>query len=129
MPVGSGDTLLIVNGANFNGASEIRFNGVGRATSFSEETQIRTTVTAAELASLAVISVTVFNPAPAGGTSAAFTLSIVNPAPVTTLVDPTQIVVGSSAQVINVTGTDFLPSMFGLWNGTREPPTSSAQRN
>jgi N-acetylneuraminic acid mutarotase len=97
--------------------SEIRFNGVGRTTFFSEETLIRTTVTAAELTSLAVINVTVFNPAPAGGTSGSATFSIVNPLPVTTLVTPTQFVVGSTTQEINVMGTDFVPSSVGLWNG------------
>lgn len=70
---------LTVNGTNFVSNSVVRWNGADRATSFVNSGQVTATVTVADIAAASSTgSVTVFNPAPGGGTSNAATF-VVNP--------------------------------------------------
>ncbi len=73
---GSAGFNLTVNGSGFVTSSVVRWNGAERATTFLSATQIRATIAAADVASAANVSVTVFTPAPGGGTSAPLTFTI-----------------------------------------------------
>jgi len=60
---------LTVNGFGFVGGSTVRFDGSNRATVFSSSSQLTATITAQDVATAATHYITVFNPAPGGGTS------------------------------------------------------------
>jgi len=62
--------VLTVNGSNFLASSLVRWNGADRATTFVSSTQLRATIPASDVASPGSAAVTVFIPAPGGGTSA-----------------------------------------------------------
>jgi subtilisin len=74
---GSGAFTLTVNGTGFVSASEVRWSGLSRATTFVSSTQLRASIAGADVATPGTADVTVFTPAPGGGTSTplAFTIA------------------------------------------------------
>ena len=70
---------LIVTGTGFISGSVVRWNGASRATTFDSSTQLTASIPATDIATAGIAEVTVFNPTPGGGTSAAQTFTI-NPA-------------------------------------------------
>jgi hypothetical protein len=60
---------LTVNGSGFFTGSVARWNGVDLTTAFSSATQLMTVVPAGDIMAAGTAQVTVFNPAPGGGTS------------------------------------------------------------
>jgi len=62
--VGSGATslLLTVNGSNFVNGSTISYNGTSRTTTFVSSTQLTTTLTSADMATVGMYPVSVTNP-------------------------------------------------------------------
>ena len=67
---------LTVTGANFQSGASVQWNGSVRATTVVNSSQLTASITAADVASAGTVDITVVNPAPSGGTSAAFRLSI-----------------------------------------------------
>ncbi len=67
--VGKGPTPMQVLGSGFVRDSVVRWNGQNRATTYVSATELRAQITAADLSVSAKARVTVFNPAPGGGTS------------------------------------------------------------
>jgi hypothetical protein len=74
---------LTVNGSRFAAASTVRWNGSTRATTFVSTTKLLAAVTAADIATSGNAQVTVFTPAPGGGTSAAIPFEIKPPPTIT----------------------------------------------
>lgn len=72
---GPGFTLA-VTGSNFVPQSVVRWNGAERTTTFASSTQASVAILAADIASAGTAQVTVFNPAPGGGASAALAFTI-----------------------------------------------------
>ena len=75
---GQGFTLT-VNGTGFINTSEVRWNGTARPTTFGSSTQLQAVISAADIANAGTASVTVFTPAPGGGTSAPLVFQITSP--------------------------------------------------
>jgi hypothetical protein len=75
--VGDAEFTLTVNGTNFINVSVVRFNGSDRTTTFVNSSQLEATIPASDGMNPGNYSITVFNPAPAGGISNAQTLTIV----------------------------------------------------
>ena len=74
---GQGAFTLTVNGTNFvSGLSKVRWNGTDRTTTYVNSTQLTAAIIAADIATAGTASVTVFNPAPGGGTSNAQTFTV-----------------------------------------------------
>jgi len=73
---GSQAFTLTVNGSSFTNASVVRWNGSDRATTFLAATQLQAAIGAADMAAVGTAQVTVFTPAPGGGTSASLTFTI-----------------------------------------------------
>jgi hypothetical protein len=73
---GSADTPITVNGTGFSSASVVSSNGVALATTYKSATQVTATVPSAQLLYPGSVSITVTNPAPGGGTSAAWSIPI-----------------------------------------------------
>jgi C1A family cysteine protease len=67
---------LTVNGSNFVNGSTVQWNGNNRTTTFVNSTQLTTVISAADIATAGTASVTVFTPAPGGGTSNALSFTI-----------------------------------------------------
>jgi hypothetical protein len=74
--VGGPAFTLTVNGANFINGSVVRWNGADRTTTYLSGTQLTAAIAAADITSPSTANVTVFNPAPGGGTSNAMPFSI-----------------------------------------------------
>ncbi len=67
---------LTVNGTNFVTNSVVRWNEANRPTTFVSATQLTAAIAAADIAATGTAAVTVFNPAPGGGTSNTQTFTI-----------------------------------------------------
>ncbi len=74
---GGGAFTLTANGSNFLANSVVNWNGTALVTTFLSATQLQAQVPAADIATAASPLVTVFNPAPGGGTSGAQTFTVV----------------------------------------------------
>ena len=77
-PGGPAFTLTVI-GSNFVSGAEVRWNGALRTTTFVSATQLTAAILAADIATAGTASLTVFNPAPGGGTSTAMTFAIAVP--------------------------------------------------
>ncbi|HYM25379.1 MAG TPA: S8 family serine peptidase, partial [Vicinamibacterales bacterium] len=78
--VGGSSFTLTVNGSRFIPASVVSWNGAVKATTYVSATQLQAAITSADIAAVGSAQVTVFNPAPAGGTSGTLTVAV-NPPP------------------------------------------------
>jgi hypothetical protein len=112
---------LTVNGANFTTASVVNWNGSPRVTTFVSSTQLSAAIQSADVAAVGTAQVSVFTPAPGGGTSGSLAFSIV-PGPVLT-VSTTRASPGASVTV-TLTG-----GLGGTWDwigfaATSAPNTS-----
>ncbi len=67
---------LTINGSNFVTGSIVRWNGGNRSTNFVSATQVTAQIPASDIAAAGSASVTVFNPSPGGGLSAALPITI-----------------------------------------------------
>jgi len=73
---GRASLALTVTGSNFVSTSKIEWGGTALATTYRSETSLSATVSASQIAKAGSVSVTVANPTPGGGTSAALILTI-----------------------------------------------------
>jgi len=67
--VGSAGFTLTVNGTKFVGGSKVRVNGADRTTAVVSDSRLTAPIMASDISAAGNVSVTVFNPAPGGGTS------------------------------------------------------------
>jgi hypothetical protein len=74
---GSGDIQLTITGTNFLANSSVQLAGSSRPTVFVSPSELSASIPAADLATAGTSAITVFNPAPQGGTSNSLSLSIV----------------------------------------------------
>lgn len=68
-PVGGPNMSLLVTGTNFVNGSVVRWNGGNRNTNYVSSTHLTVTIPSQDLVGVGQATVTVFNPAPGGGTS------------------------------------------------------------
>lgn len=122
---GSGDFTLTMTGANFGVDSVVRWNGADRVTTFVNHQELTALITAADIASAGTASITVFNPAPGGGTSGAMSLTInaTNPVPVLTGIMPDTVPAGVSTFTLTVNGSGFVSGSVIRWNGANRRTT------
>lgn len=67
---------LTVTGTNFISSSVVRWNGADHTTTYQSRTQLAATISSSDIAAAGTAKVTVFNPAPGGGTSGALTFTV-----------------------------------------------------
>jgi len=122
---GAAAFALTVNGTGFLNGSVVNWNGSARTTTLVSATQVQAAITAADIASAGTAQVTVFNPAPGGGTSgnSAFTINAANPVPTITSLSPATATAGTAAFTLTVNGTGFLNGSVVKWNGTGRTTT------
>ncbi|MBL9201084.1 MAG: hypothetical protein JNL39_11285, partial [Opitutaceae bacterium] len=78
---GSGEFRLTVTGTGFLSGATVQWNGASRTTNVVSATQLTADISAADVATAGTAQVTVVNPAPGGGTSAARSFSILGTPP------------------------------------------------
>ncbi len=116
--VGSASFTLTVNGiSGLVPTSVVQWNGAGRPTTYVNSSQITAQIPASDLATAGTVTVTVFNPAPGGGTSFGYPFAVNNPVPAITSLNPANMLAGSGTFTITVTGTGFVPASQVQWNG------------
>jgi hypothetical protein len=123
MVAGSPAFALTLSGSNFSSTSAIQWNGSPRTTTFASSTSLQAAISAADIATPGTASVTVTNPTPGGGTSAALTFTIQMPPPNIMMMTPSSAVVGGAAFTVTISGTNFFPTSMVDWNGSARPTT------
>jgi hypothetical protein len=114
--VAAGSSATVqVSGSNFITASQVYLNGFSRPTSYTSSSSLQVTLSASDLAAAGTSNVTVFNPAPGGGTSDSKTLYVYLSLPVGDIIfDPfTRLIyasVAGSAGAIGNTITEINPA-------------------
>jgi subtilisin family serine protease len=106
---GGSALTVTVNGSKFVAGSVVRWNGSSRATTFVSSTQLRASIGAGDIATSGTAIVTVFTPAPGGGTSADVPFTI-RDTPVLTVSATT--IAGGSALTVTLTNG---PGGAGDW--------------
>jgi len=114
---------LTVNGSNFATGAVVTFNGQNRTTTFVSATQVTAAIPATDLQNAGGVPVTVVNPAPGGGASAAATFTVNNPAPIISSIAPAGRTVGSGAFTLTVNGSNFVSGAVVAFNGAARPTT------
>jgi autotransporter-associated beta strand protein/YVTN family beta-propeller protein len=117
---GSAATTITVFGANFVNGSTIRVGSTTMVTTFRDASLLTATLPSTLLASGAVLTISVVNPAPGGGTSNTRTVTVANPVPTITSVSPAYFVASSSpsATTLVLLGTNFVSSSVVRVNGS-----------
>jgi uncharacterized protein (TIGR03437 family) len=113
-----------VNGANFVASSVVRWNGASRTTTFVSSVQLTASIPASDIASAGTAQVTVFTPAPGGGTSTALNFSVITiPAPTLSSLSPSTTFSGSAAFTLTANGANFITTSVVQWNGSSRTTT------
>ncbi|MDH3715229.1 MAG: IPT/TIG domain-containing protein, partial [Gammaproteobacteria bacterium] len=120
---GGSDLTLMVTGSDFVEGAVVRWNGQARETTFGSASELTATIWAADLAVPGEAYVTVFNPEPAGGESAALEFTITNPLPVSDTTSPNAAFAGGAGFGLTVTGRDFVEGAAVRWNGADQATT------
>jgi hypothetical protein len=95
----------------------VRWNGAPRATTFVSGTQLQASIPASDVAAAGTAQVSVWTPAPGGGTSGNLTFTIANPAPGVLSLSPSSVTAGAPAFTVTVTGSGFVSASVVRWNG------------
>jgi hypothetical protein len=114
---------LNVYGKKFGTGAKVRWNGSDRPTTYVNMYLLTATISAADISSGGLASVTVFNPAPFGGLSNATTFTINNDVPVITGLSPASKIHGKPGFTLNVYGKKFSSGAVVHWNGSDRPTT------
>jgi hypothetical protein len=123
--VGSAAFTLNVNGTGFVSTSSVRWNGADRPTTFVSGTLLQATIPASDVATVGTAQVTVFSPAPGGGTSSPRSFSIAAGLPALT-VSATNVAGGNNVTVTLTNGNGGATDWLAL-AATSAPNTSFVQ--
>jgi hypothetical protein len=118
---GSSPFNLTVDGTNFVTESVVHWDGAARPTTFISNTQLTAEIAADDVSSGGTVDVRVVNPLAQGGTSAAETFTVTNPAPVVTSMNPITATAGGPAFTLTVNGEQFVDDSTILWDGSARP--------
>jgi len=124
---------LTVSGAHFISGAVLRWNGTDRTTSYLGSTQLTASIPASDVAVAGAAQITVFNPAPGGGSSNAltFTINSSNPTPSLGSLSPSSAVAGGAALNLTVNGLNFVSGAVVQWGASNRMTTfiSDSQLN
>ncbi len=121
---GSPGLTLTGTGSNFVQGSEIEWNGVAIPTLYVSQTTLQASLTAAQLSAGTTVSVSVVNPASAGGATSNVLQFVIsggvspNPSPTISSLSPSSATAGSAALSMTVTGSNFVSTSTVGWNGS-----------
>ena len=107
---GASEVLLTVNGNNFNGTSVLNFGGSPHSPISSTPTSMTVLIPGSDLIP-GVVSVSVTNPPPGGGTSGSNPFTVTeqaNPVPVIDALTPGSVPAGSASVGLSISGSGFI---------------------
>jgi len=116
---GSAGFTLTVTGTRFLTTSVVKWGGSARTTTYVSATELTAIIKSTDVAKAGAYKVTVTNPAPGGGTSAALTFTVDNPVPTLISISPSSATHGGTAFTLTATGTNFVSTSSIEWNGTK----------
>jgi hypothetical protein len=102
---------LAISGSDFVSSSVVRVNGADRPTTFVSRSELRGSLSAADVVSPGTLQIVVVNPPPGGGTSNVALLVVrarANPVPAITRFVPPFLTTGSSGDTVTIEGTGFV---------------------
>ncbi len=117
LQAGGVSQTLTVNGSNFVSGSKVRWNGSDRDTEFVSSSVLKASIQDSDIAKTGTATVTVFNPTPGGGVSAAKSITVGNPVPEITSLAPSAAPIGSPNVSLTVNGKNFLNTSKVRWKG------------
>ena len=106
---GSTGPVLTVNGTGFTSSSTVLWNGASRSTTYVSPTQLTAAVTASDISSSGVASITVSTPGTGGGVSAPLSLAIDSSSNISVTAAPTSFIASPGLAVSGQLSTN-LPS-------------------
>ncbi|MCG3173858.1 MAG: hypothetical protein GMKNLPBB_02065 [Myxococcota bacterium] len=115
---GGTEFTLKVLGENFVDGARVQFDGGPLSTEFVKSTELSATVTAVAIAASRNVQVTVWNPAPGGGTSTAVTFPVEGPTPVLDAIFPPSALAEGKEITVTITGDKFVSNSFVSIDGT-----------
>ncbi len=118
--------ILNVVGTNFAQGSVVKWNGENRPTTFVSVSELTAQISAADIANVGTANITVFSPAPGGGTSNLITFAInqaARPLPRINSISPDNIMGGSGEFTLTVNGSNFVTDSVVRWNNSPRPTT------
>jgi len=129
MEAGFPQFTLTVTGSKFVPTSVVRWKGANRPTTYVSATQLKATISKADIAVAGTAQVTVFSPTPSGGTSAAATFTITPmataPVPTISVLSPTSRPANSGAftLIVKSATNTFVPRSVVRWAGASRTTT------
>jgi len=114
---------LTVTGGGFVSGAVLSWGIQQRATAYLSDTSVRASILNSDVADGGTVMVTVSNPPPGGGTSNALAMTIENPTPVITELNPASASAGTPGRTVSVLGSGFVRSSVVRWNGSERPTT------
>jgi hypothetical protein len=118
---GSGDLALFVNGDHFVEGATILWNGQAQPTGFWTEHYLSTIISASDLVSADMVTVTVVNPGLEESPSNAQWFLIKSPVPTITALVPISATEGGPDFTLTINGTNFVDGAMLFWNGQARP--------
>ena len=122
-PVGSPALTLTVNGSNFVQGSTVTFGGTNSATTFLSATQLRATVSAAQLSQAGTFTVVVTNPD--GNVSNSVSFIVLTPLSITSL-SPAALPAGGSSATLVIAGSGIVNGATVQVGGTTVRPDTTS---
>lgn len=111
---------ITIRGTGFLPTSAVYLGNQQLQASYLSPTELRVTVTGAQVATGGEVRVVVVNPAHGGGVSPQATLLVNNPLPVAASLTPATTPAGQDSVVVRVTGSGFTPaSVISISGGSR----------
>jgi hypothetical protein len=111
---------LTVNGTGFLSTSVVEWNGTTLSTVHVSAQQLTASVPASDIADAGTAQVSVFSPAPGGGSSNAipFSIAVNNPVPVIASLSPAFVSASGAEFALKVSGSSFTSGSTVYWGST-----------
>jgi len=120
---GAEATPLSIAGDLFVRGSIVSLGSTPLATTFTDNSNLQSTIPKERLAASGVFNITVLNPAPLGGESNAVSFAVKNPVPSITVLDPAQTPAGTPGLTVNILGSGFSEETTAAVNSQLHPAT------
>lgn len=114
-PQGSAAFTLTVNGTGFQPTSVVNFAGAAQPTTYASSSQLTATIGTGAISTAGTYVVTVTSPNNPTTNAVNFTVNSV--VPTLASLTPNSVAIGSGAQAVSITGSDFISGCIVQFNG------------
>lgn len=123
IPAGSTTVTLTVTGTGFTTSTQIVLNGVAETTTYVSSTELHATIPTAQLATGAILNLSLKDGANVVAADTSNNVQVSNPVPTVTTLSPGNMLVGSAATDVTVSGTNFVSGVALSVNGSPRTTT------